>query len=208
MSQRSFDIGDYNDVAARIAEFRQRHPEGSLQPVDPSQPYRIETIGDKTYIVVVAAAYRTPDDPRPGIGMAYEQWPGRTPYTRDSELQNAETSAWGRAIVAALAADTRKGIASAEEVRNRQAEREQVTPEQVRQNILANAKRAISEATEQGKLDAIGRRITEYESGGQITAQDAVELRRLLVARVDELFPAGEQAAADWPDPATPGGGA
>jgi hypothetical protein len=29
----------------------------------------------------------------------------------------AETSAWGRAIVAALAADTKKGIASADEVR-------------------------------------------------------------------------------------------
>lgn len=34
---------------------------------------------------------------------------------------NAETSAWGRAIVAALAADTQK-VASAQEVRNRQAD--------------------------------------------------------------------------------------
>ena len=34
---------------------------------------------------------------------------------------NAETSAWGRAIIAVLAADTQK-IASAEEVRNRQSE--------------------------------------------------------------------------------------
>jgi hypothetical protein len=37
-------------------------------------------------------------------------------------LQNAETAAWGRAIVAALAADTRAGIASQQEVRNRRAE--------------------------------------------------------------------------------------
>jgi hypothetical protein len=37
---------------------------------------------------------------------------------------NAETSAWGRAIIAVGAADSRKGIASAEEVRNRAAERE------------------------------------------------------------------------------------
>src|SRR5690606_40824121 len=73
--------------------------------------------------VVVAAAYRTPDDQRPGIGMAYEPYPGRTPYTRGSELQNAETSAWGRAIVAALAADTRRGIASAEEVRRSEERR-------------------------------------------------------------------------------------
>lgn len=117
-------LGDYVDVAARIAEFRTKYPEGSLQPADPALPYRIETIADRTFIVVIAAAYRTPDDSRPGIGMAYEPWPGRTPYTKDSELMNAETSAWGRAIVAVLAADTKRGIASQEEVRNRQAERE------------------------------------------------------------------------------------
>jgi hypothetical protein len=37
-------------------------------------------------------------------------------------MQNAETAAWGRAIVAALAADTKKGIASSEEIRNRQVD--------------------------------------------------------------------------------------
>ncbi|WP_326565109.1 hypothetical protein VSH64_25025 [Amycolatopsis rhabdoformis] len=115
----------YIDVASRIVEFREKFPEGSLQPADPQTPFRVEKIGDQTFIVVVAAAFRNPEDPRPGMGMAYEQFPGRTPYTRGSELQNAETSAWGRAIVAALAADTRQGIASQEEVRNRQAEREQ-----------------------------------------------------------------------------------
>ena len=120
----SVDLSSYIDVAARIAEFRGKHPDGSLQPADLFQPYRVESIGDQTYIVVVAAAYRTPDDPRPGIGMAYEVFPGRTPYTKGSELQNAETSAWGRAIVAVLAADTKRGIASQEEVRNRHAEDE------------------------------------------------------------------------------------
>lgn len=51
-------------------------------------------------------------------------FPGRTPYTLGSELMNAETSAWGRAIIAVGAADSKKGISSAEEVRNRQAERD------------------------------------------------------------------------------------
>lgn len=120
----SIDLDGYVDVAERIRRFRDQHPDGSLQPADVTNPYVVQPIGDQTFIVVVAAAYRSQEDQRPGVGMAYEPFPGRTPYTRGSELQNAETSAWGRAIVAALAADSQK-VASAEEVRNRQAERDE-----------------------------------------------------------------------------------
>ena len=107
---------DYVDVAERKREFVERYPEGVLQSW--LRPY-IEQVGDRSYIVYAAAAYRTPDDPRPGIGWAWEPVPGPTPFTYDSELQNAETSAWGRAILA-LGFETKK-IASAEEVRNRSA---------------------------------------------------------------------------------------
>lgn len=116
---------DYIDVASRIVEFRTKHPEGSLQQV--SLDFR--EVNSAWWVIYTAAAYRTPDDGRPGIGTAWEPIPGRTNFTRDSEVQNAETAAWGRAIVAALAADTKKGIASAEEVRNRQADREEPVPE-------------------------------------------------------------------------------
>lgn len=123
---RDFNPADngYNEVAARIVEARKKHPEGMLQPLDLANPYKIETIGEKTFIVYVAAFYRTPDDPRPGIGVAWEPFPGTTPYTKNSELMNAETSAWGRALVAAFAADTKKGIATSIDVRNREAERQ------------------------------------------------------------------------------------
>ena len=116
------DLADYIPVNQRLAQFREKHPQGSLQPWDPARPYEIEEVGNERLIVVVAAAYREPGDPRPGIGMASEPYPGKTPYTKGSELMNAETSAWGRAIVAALAADTTLSIASMEEVRNRQDE--------------------------------------------------------------------------------------
>ena len=125
-------LDDYIDVAQRIAEFRVKHPEGSLQPLNPEQPFEIRELAGAgkdgkevrgTFIIYVAAAYRSPEDQRPGVGCAYEVFPGRTPYTAGSELQNAETAAWGRAIVAALAADTRAGVASQQEVRNRRAER-------------------------------------------------------------------------------------
>lgn len=145
---------DYIDVATRLVEFREKYPEGSLQPAVIDKPYAIEEIGDTTYIVVVAAAYRTAEDARPGIGMAYEQFPGKTSFTRGSELQNAETSAWGRAIVAALAADTKKGIASAEEVRNRQAERDTPpadSPQKARMDLAAVLKRRNIEPAEAAK---------------------------------------------------------
>lgn len=119
-------MADYVDVAERIRTFREKHPDGSLQPLDTAKPYEIVTIGDKTFVVYVAAAYRTPDDTRPGIGTAWETFPGLTPYTKGSEIQNAESSAWGRAIVASLAADTKK-IASLDEVAARRAERDHLT---------------------------------------------------------------------------------
>lgn len=117
---------DYVEVSERIQEFRAKYPDGCLRPADPSVPYRIERIGEgqnaQTFVVVVAAAYRTPDDPNPGIGMAWEPCPGRTNFTRFSELMNAETSAWGRALVAVGAADAKRGVASADELRNRAPE--------------------------------------------------------------------------------------
>lgn len=106
---------DYIDVATRIVEFREKYPTGSLQQLK----LEFVTVNNKDWVVYTAAAYRTPDDIRPGVGTAWEPIPGPTSFTRDSEVQNAETAAWGRAMVAALAVDTKKGIASQEEVRNR-----------------------------------------------------------------------------------------
>lgn len=109
------DLSNYNTVPERLTEFKEKHPEGSLQAEILPLP---DAFAD-SFIAVKAYAYRTPDDPRPGVGLAFEPMPGKTTYTKDSELQNAETSAWGRAIVAALAADTRKGIVTGEDIRNR-----------------------------------------------------------------------------------------
>lgn len=115
----AFDLENYVDVRQRIAMFREKYPNGSLQPANPEKPYEILTVGDSTFIVYVACAYRSPDDTKPGIGSAMERIPGKTPYTKDSELMNAETSAWGRAIVASLSVEDSAPIASRQEVLNR-----------------------------------------------------------------------------------------
>jgi hypothetical protein len=112
---------DYKDVATRLAEIRIIYPELSLQQV------RCELIdqGGQLGWLYVAAAFRTPDDLRPGMGTAFEPVPGKTPYTKDSELMVAETSAWGRALVA-IGADTKNGVASADEVKARSKPQEPV----------------------------------------------------------------------------------
>lgn len=117
----AFSIEGYVDVAERIRQLREKHPEAVLRPYDPANPFKIMEIGGREFIIYTAACYRTPDDPMPAIAVAAEPAVGKTNYTRDSEVMNAETSAWGRCIVAALAADTQK-IASLEEVRNRKAD--------------------------------------------------------------------------------------
>jgi hypothetical protein len=110
---------DYVTVAERLAIFKDKYPEGSLRPLNPEKPYDIIQLGDKMFVVVVAAAYRNAEDKAAGVGMAWEQIPALQSGLRGSELMVCETSAWGRAIVAALAADTKRSVASADEVINR-----------------------------------------------------------------------------------------
>jgi len=108
----------YTEVSERMRLARELWPLCIFRPVDPVNPYQIITIKDLSYVVFSAALYRHPEDLLPAIGTAWEEIPGRTPYTKGSELMNAETSAWGRACIAAGIPS--KKIASFEEVRNRQ----------------------------------------------------------------------------------------
>ena len=119
MSGKQGFAEDYIPVNERIAAFIAQYPSGSLRPLWPDEPYRVLGEGETKWLVYGACAFRTPDDPAPGVGLAWEPVPGRTPYTRGSELMVAETSAWGRAL-AAIGIATNKSIASAEEVRSAQ----------------------------------------------------------------------------------------
>lgn len=161
---------DYVDVAERISIFRQKYPEGSLQPLNHEKPYEIVTVGEKTFIVYAAVAYRSPDDIRPGIGLAWEPFPGRTSFQRDSELMVCETSAWGRAIVAVLAADTKRGIASAEEVRNRQT----VDAPTSEAKTKAPAKKPAPVPNEGSVSDATVKQLVELAKKADIHSKDEI----------------------------------
>lgn len=201
---------EYVDVAERIRQFREAYPEGSLQPVNLEQPFQIITIhspewrlsragseiakqlgpddtGDAQFIVYWAAAYRHPNDPRPGIGCAYERVPGRTPFTRDSELMVAETSAWGRAIVAALAADSRR-VASLDEVRNRRAQEQHpaaTPPATPRQETPKPRQEPATEAQERA-LYAMSKKLgTAPPEKGTLTKAEAGKLIEKLQKTID-----------------------
>ena len=115
----NFDMSDYVPVNERVDAFYAKHPEGSIQ----SEIVELTT----SRVTVKAYAFRTPDDVRPGIGHSSLEIPGATPYTRGSEIENAETSAWGRAI-AALGFEVKRGIASHEEVRNKSPQARPAAP--------------------------------------------------------------------------------
>jgi hypothetical protein len=113
-------MDDYVPVNDRITAFMAEYPEGCLQ----SEIVRLTD----SLVVVKAYAYRSPTDMRPAIGHSSLEIPGSTSFTRGSEIENAETSAWGRAI-AALGFEVKRGLASREEVRNKQPEPPQAREE-------------------------------------------------------------------------------
>jgi hypothetical protein len=153
---------DYIDVATRIVEFREKYPQGSLTQVGLEF---LKDFGGKDWVVYTAAAYRTPEDEQPGIGTAWEPVPGPTRFTRDSEVQNAETAAWGRAMVAALAVDTRKGIASQEEVRNRQQEMRDFVSEAAKSKNIDDLRAIYNEARQSNVHKDILASITALADG-------------------------------------------
>ena len=116
MSKYDDRLKDYVDVKERIRLFYEAHPDGRLvtaEVLPSTEP------DDVPRIWVKALAYRTADDPLPGTGWSWLGLPGATPYTKGSEIENAETSAWGRAI-GSLGIGIANSIASADEVRSKE----------------------------------------------------------------------------------------
>jgi len=111
-------LKDYVDVKERVRLFYEAHPDGRLVTAElymSPDPDGVVRVWGK------ALAYRSPDDPLPGVGWSYMGVPGTTPYTRGSEAENVETSAWGRAI-GALGIGISKSIATSDEIAGKDGE--------------------------------------------------------------------------------------
>ena len=117
-------LKDYVDVKERIRLFLERYPDGRLVT---DELYMQEDPDGKVRVWGRALAYRTPDDPHPGVGHSYMEVPGATSFTRGSEAENVETSAWGRAI-GATGIGIDKSIATTDEIDAKEGEAERKPP--------------------------------------------------------------------------------
>ena len=112
----SFDLSEYVDVKHRLNLALYKHPDLRIVEDAPE----LITIGERVYIQCAVTVFRSADDLLPGRAYCWEVWPGRTPFTKESEQQNGATSALGRCLgYMGFGIDT--GIASANEVRTAQA---------------------------------------------------------------------------------------
>jgi hypothetical protein len=149
MNKDSF-LDNYVDVAERIRDFKAQFPDGALRQVG----LEFVNVGGKDYVVYTAAAYRSPEDLIPGIGTAWEPIPGATPYTRGSEVMVAETSAWGRAMIASLAVESQR-IASKQEVKNRQVPKRDFLAESATVDTVAGLRTLWQEARSAGADESV-----------------------------------------------------
>jgi len=119
-------------------------------------PFLVQEINGDTFLWCAVAVYPTPEH-QPTNGSVLEPMPGRTPYTRNSELMVGYTSALGRAL-GYLGFGIDKGIASNDEVAARvgtDREFDDAMPAVTRAKVGSRAKTGPSKAA-QAAFDRAG----------------------------------------------------
>jgi hypothetical protein len=100
---------DYVPVAERLEKFYQTFPEGRVTTAI------VEHSSESGFVLMRAEVYRSADDAAPAAtGHAFEVR-GESYVNKTSYVENAETSAVGRAL-ALLGFEVKRGIASREEI--------------------------------------------------------------------------------------------
>ncbi len=112
----AFNIDNYVDVPTRLAEALKRFPDLRIQETSAE----VVTMPDgSTFYRCTVTVWRDDKDPLPSIATAAEPYPGKTPYTKNSEFMVGMTSALGRAL-GYMGFGINKSIASRNEIEARQ----------------------------------------------------------------------------------------
>ena len=170
------DLSNYVDVATRIKLLVEKYPNASIECTSP----KIIEVAGHTFIEVTANI-NCNDANRTASASAWEPFPGKTPYTRDSEMMNAETSAVGRAI-GMLSIGLSGSMASANEVQNRQG----VTVTQQGNTTITGPANAPSDK----QLWLYKKLLKEI---GKLPPANIAEMDKFEVSRAIEALKAGEQ---------------
>lgn len=109
----------YIEVNERVVEFHSLFPEGVIWTEIVDQIGLV--IGDDVPRICVKAYARRRPGEDPFTGLSWLEVPGGTPYTKGSEIENAETSAVGRAL-AFMGIAAKEGIATLEEILSKQVD--------------------------------------------------------------------------------------
>jgi hypothetical protein len=143
----AFDLQNYVDVPTRLAEAYKRWPNLRIQ----------ETVNETVtmpdgscFIRCTVTVWRDETDTLPAIATAAEPYPGKTPYTKNSEFMVGMTSALGRAL-GYMGCGVNKSIASKNEVLARQEDDgDMVRPERTR--AVAGSKAVLNDAAPSGNF--------------------------------------------------------
>lgn len=112
----AFNIDNYVDVPTRLKEALLKHPNLRIQET----AAEVVTMPDgSTFYRCTVTVWRDETDPIPAIATAAEPYPGKTPYTKNSEFMVGMTSALGRAL-GYMGFGISKSIASRNEIEARQ----------------------------------------------------------------------------------------
>ena len=173
------DLSNYVDVATRIKLLTEKYPNASITCTTPV----VVNIDGHTFVEVTARIDCNDETGRTATASAWEPFPGKTPYTRDSEMMNSETSAVGRAA-GLLAIGLTGSMASANEVANRQG-----AP--VRTTVVNN-----TTVTQVGNPPS-DKQLWLYKKllkeAGQLPPVNIAEMDKFEVSQAIEALKAGEQ---------------
>lgn len=197
----------YITVAERLEAFVNDHPEGRIST---ELVYSTFDPGSASGLVVVSAAVFKDrgsfEEPRlvpDGTGLASMPIPGPTSFTKHSEVENAETSAIGRALAAigylAKTPDGKPRISSDDEItaksnpsRDEEKAANAATDPQLKKMFAMSKKAKMSKE----ELQEFVLRTTGKHSSKQLTRDDMDTIFENLTVKAVEVATGGEAVPA------------
>lgn len=150
----AMNLDNYVDVPSRLRLALGDHPQLRVQEL----PAELLAWPGGDILLCTVKVWRDPDDPYPAIATATEPYPGRTSFTKGSELMNGMTSALGRAL-GYMGYGIQHSIASRDEVETAPARsQDRPMPDRPRDpdRVTMGSSSDAPTAAQLGKLKALG----------------------------------------------------